>query len=90
MKALDADTLFSFFVPFFVCTTIKELPVISCSFFFERTRPAASMRPPCLIYLSNSITRPGMMDTAYLRAIEDLFALSIGWRLLYLFHFRNY
>ena len=48
------------------------------------------MRPPCLIYLSNSITRPGMMDTAYLRAIEDLFALSIGWRLLYLFHFRNY
>ena len=24
------------------------------SFFFERTRPAASMRPPCLIYLSTS------------------------------------
>ena len=23
-------------------------------FFFERTRPAASMRPPCLIYLSTS------------------------------------
>ena len=23
-------------------------------FFFERTRPAASMRPPCLIYLSIS------------------------------------
>ena len=27
--------------------------MISC-FFFERTRPAASMRPPCLIYLSTS------------------------------------
>ena len=27
--------------------------MISC-FFFERTRPAASMRPPCLIYLSAS------------------------------------
>ena len=25
-------------------------------FFFERTRPAASMRPPCLIYLSTSNT----------------------------------
>ena len=24
-------------------------------FFFEHTRPAASMRPPCLIYLSTSI-----------------------------------
>ena len=24
-------------------------------FFFERTRPAASMRPPCLIFLSNRI-----------------------------------
>ena len=24
------------------------------SFFFERTRPGASMRPPCLIYLSTS------------------------------------
>ena len=23
-----------------------------CVFFFERTRPAASMRPPCFIYLS--------------------------------------
>ena len=26
-------------------------------FFFERTRPAASMRPPCLIYLSTSTAR---------------------------------
>ena len=24
-------------------------------FFFERTRPAASMRPPCLIYLSITV-----------------------------------
>ena len=24
-------------------------------YFFERTRPAASMRPPCLIYLSTSV-----------------------------------
>ena len=28
----------------------------SCFFFFERTRPAASIRPPCLIYLSTSNT----------------------------------
>ena len=28
----------------------------SIFFFFERTWPAASMRPPCLIYLSTSIT----------------------------------
>ena len=27
----------------------------SSVFFFERTRPAASMRPPCLIYLSTCI-----------------------------------
>ena len=27
----------------------------SVLFFFERTRPAASMRLPCLIYLSTSI-----------------------------------
>ena len=37
---------------------IEQLPGISCLFllvyFFERTRPAASMRPPCLIYLSTS------------------------------------
>ena len=40
--------------------------------FFERTRPAASMRPPCLIYLSTSTdcesctrpisTNPGSME----------------------------
>ena len=29
--------------------------------FFERTRPAASMRPPCLIYLSTSILATGSM-----------------------------
>ena len=28
-----------------------------CFFFFERARPAASMRPPCLIYLSTSMGR---------------------------------
>ena len=41
---------------FFVCATIiNELPVISCFFlFFDRTLPAASMRPPGLIYLSTS------------------------------------
>ena len=26
----------------------------SCFFFFQRTRPAGSMRPPCLIYISTS------------------------------------
>ena len=40
---------------FFVCATIiNELPVISCFSFFEGTLRAASMRPPCLIYLSTS------------------------------------
>ena len=29
---------------------------VSIIFVFERTRPAASMRPPCLIHLSTSIT----------------------------------
>ena len=29
----------------------------SVLFFFERTRPTTSMRPPCLIYLSTSIFR---------------------------------
>ena len=38
----------------FVCATIKNLPVVSCLFFCECTRPAASMRPPCLNYLSTS------------------------------------
>ena len=28
--------------------------IIFVFFLFERTRPAASMRPPCLIYLSTS------------------------------------
>ena len=28
--------------------------IFSFFFFFERTRPAASMRPPCLFYLSTS------------------------------------
>ena len=28
--------------------------VLFCFVFFERTRPAASMRPPCLIFLSTS------------------------------------
>ena len=31
-----------------------DFSVIFLFFFLERTRPAASMRPPCLIYLSTS------------------------------------
>ena len=31
-------------------------PFFLVVYFFERTRPAASMRPPCLIYLSTSMT----------------------------------
>ena len=36
-------------------------------FFFERTRPAASMRPPCLIYLSlsNEAKRGGFLPISY-------------------------
>ena len=41
------------FVVCFGCDRISHFVV----FFFERTRPAASMRPPCLIYLSTSILR---------------------------------
>ena len=45
---------------FFVCATIiNELPVISFFFLFEGKLPAASMRSPCLIYLSASIYRKG-------------------------------
>ena len=33
-------------------------------FFFERTWPAASMRPPCLIYLSTSNTVEQYTQTA--------------------------
>ena len=43
-------------VDFVVCFWVGRF--LSCSFFnfffFERTRPAASMRPPCLIQLYNS------------------------------------
>ena len=33
--------------------------IFLCVFFFERKRPAASMRPPCVIYLSNSTLYSG-------------------------------
>ena len=45
---------FLFFNSYFVCPSIKEFRVISCSFFFERTRPVASMTRPCLVDLSTS------------------------------------
>ena len=39
------------------------LSFLSYFFFYERTRPAASMRPPCLIYLSTSTeVRTGCHD----------------------------
>ena len=38
-----------------VCWVRRDFVSFFCRFlFFERTRPAASMRPPCLIYLSTS------------------------------------
>ena len=39
-------------------------------FFFERTRPAASMKPPCLIYLS---TRTGVRTGCHYLIIMKLF-----------------
>ena len=52
-----------FFLPFF-CLFF---------FFFERTRPAASMRPPCLIYLHistnfESCTRPMSTNPGFMEA----------------------
>ena len=44
--------VFVCFPSFFVCATLTKSPVLSCFFFFGRTRPAASMRSPCLIFLS--------------------------------------
>ena len=45
---------FHFFVLFLYAPLriINELSVISCFFFFERTRPAASMRPPLASFTS--------------------------------------
>ena len=41
-------------VDFVVCFGRGGISFFSRFFFFERTRPAASMRPPYLIYLSTS------------------------------------
>ena len=42
-------------VDFVVCFGFGGISCFFFVFFFERPRPAASMRPPCLIYLSTSI-----------------------------------
>ena len=53
-------------------------------FFFETTRPAASMRPPCLIYLSTSsiceiYARPISTNPGFLEAGEyGLYRLTRG------------
>ena len=41
-------------VDFVVCFGRGRISCFFFVFFFKRTRPAASMRPPCIIYLSNS------------------------------------
>ena len=43
-------------------------------FFFERTRPAASMRPPCLIYLSTST---GCVQSACIQLVCLSVCLSV-------------
>ena len=50
-------------------------------FLFERTRPVASMRPPCLIYLSTSILAIGSMVAGASRFLEDgaVAAWSMGY-----------
>ena len=45
-------------VDFVVCFGAAGFRVFFCFVFFERTRTAASMRPPCLIYTSNSTGLP--------------------------------
>ena len=46
-----AGLLFDYFMMCFSCGGIS---FFYFAFFFERTRPGASVRPPCLIYLSKS------------------------------------
>ena len=59
---MGGASFFSFFLCFFDF------------FFFERTRPAASMRPSCLIYLStsNTIVRPSRTCTQMLLVSVEL------------------
>ena len=63
---MGGASFFSFFLCFFDF------------FFFERTRPAASMRPSCLIYLStsNTIVRPSRTCTQMLLVSVELMACS--------------
>ena len=44
----------------------RDFVVVFRIFFFERTRPAASMRPRCLIYLSTSLLRE-LYDADFLK-----------------------
>ena len=64
-------------------------PDFFCAFFlrfsfFERTRPAASMRPPCLLYFSTSIMRQFFafkekkpLHTGVRTGCYDLISLSV-------------
>ena len=42
-------------VDFVVCSGYGGISCFFVVFFFEHTRPAASMRPPCLMYLSTTV-----------------------------------
>ena len=46
-------------------------------FFFERTRPAASMRSPCLIYLSTSIS--GKERLPFIKYLALVMAYRYMW-----------
>ena len=52
-------------VDFVVCLGCGGISFFFSFFFFERTRPAASMRPPCLIDVSTStvVEHGGIFDT---------------------------
>ena len=55
-----------------------------CVFFFERTRPAASKRPPCLIYLSTSKTRLKLLGLVHAYgAVHNLLCYCVRPRMLH-------
>ena len=45
-------------------------PLFFLVYFFERTRPAARMRPPCLIYLSTSSYVEGSVINSTARSLQ--------------------
>ena len=53
------------------------LDFFSICFFFKRTRPAASMTSPCLIYLSTSTIVEHFGDTFFLPQFRRIMVLQV-------------